>query len=127
MTRRNAKIKEVKTAEVKIDDNALNELEAPTEVTTSPEETVEETVEKVDEEVPESDVVEEENTLENFLKEEAEKENNKPSGKTVKIKLRENHHCIIAKTRYDFVAGEVYSVPQNVKDILDRGGYLTAI
>lgn len=132
MARRNAKIKEVKTAEVKIDDNALNELETSTEeVTTSPEEavedTVEETVEAVDEEVSEPETVEEENTLENFLKEEAEKENNKPSGKTVKIKLRENHHCTIAKTRYDFVAGVIYSVPQNVKDILDRGGYLTAI
>lgn len=127
MARRNAKIKEVKTAEVKIDDNALNELETSTEEVTSPtEEAVEETVEKI-EEVSEPEIVEEENTLENFLKEEAEKENNKPLGKTVKVKLRENHHCTIAKTRYDFVAGVIYSVPQNVKDILDRGGYLTAI
>lgn len=120
------KIKEAKTAEVIINNEAFEETKNAPVVP----EVVEEAVpDFVEEDVPETaeESVEEKNTLENFLKEEAEKENNKPSGKTVKVKLRENHHCTIAKTRYDFVAGEVYSVPQNVKDILDRGGYLTAI
>lgn len=41
-----------------------------------------------------------------------------------KIRMRENHQCTIAMVRYDFEKGKVYSVPENVKDILNEAGLL---
>ena len=47
--------------------------------------------------------------------------------KMVKVRLSKNHKCHIGTENYHFVAGKLYSVPQNVKDILQRANLLTAI
>lgn len=47
--------------------------------------------------------------------------------KKVKVRLSQNHKCHIGGESYYFVAGKVYTVPKNVKDILSRAGLLTAI
>lgn len=45
----------------------------------------------------------------------------------VKIRLRVDHSCCIAMEQYDFKAGKVYTVPKNVKKILNRAGLLSPI
>lgn len=121
------KIKEAKTAEVIINNEALEETKNAPVVPEVVEETVPDFVEEDVSETAEvaEESVEEKNTLENFLKEEAEKP--PVSGKLVKIKLNKNHRCNIGKVQYSFVKGEIYSVPLNVKNVLDRGGYLSAL
>ena len=47
--------------------------------------------------------------------------------KNVKIKLRVNHKCHIGKENYNFIAGKIYTVPQNVKRILQDAGLLSAL
>ena len=66
-----------------------------------------------------------------------EKENNNNSGvtidkninkpKMVKIKTKVNHKCTIGGVPYRFVAGVIETVPQEVKDILNRAGLLGTI
>lgn len=51
---------------------------------------------------------------------------NKPSGK-VKIRMRVDHKCCIAMERYDFKAGKTYTVPENVKRILNKAGLLAPL
>lgn len=50
----------------------------------------------------------------------------KPLGK-VKIRMRVDHKCCIAMERYDLKAGKVYTVPVNVKYILNKAGLLSPI
>lgn len=45
----------------------------------------------------------------------------------VKIRLRTDHSCNIGTERYDFKAGKVYTVPKNVKRILNRAGLLSPL
>ena len=45
----------------------------------------------------------------------------------VKIRLRSNHSCTIGKESYDFKAGKVYTVPKNVKKVLNRAGLLSPL
>lgn len=45
----------------------------------------------------------------------------------VKIRLRVDHSCNIAMEQYDFKAGKVYTVPKNVKKILNRAGLLSPV
>ena len=47
--------------------------------------------------------------------------------KNVKIKLRVNHKCHIGADNYNFIAGKIYTVPQNVKRILQDAGLLSAL
>ena len=47
--------------------------------------------------------------------------------KNVKIKLRVNHKCHIGKEGYNFIAGKIYTVPENVKRILQEAGLLSAL
>ena len=51
---------------------------------------------------------------------------NKPTEK-VKIRMREDHKCVIAMERYDLKAGKTYVVPKNVKNILNKAGYLAPL
>ena len=45
----------------------------------------------------------------------------------VKIRMRVDHKCNIAMVRYDLKKGEVYTVPENVKKILDKRGFLAPL
>lgn len=45
----------------------------------------------------------------------------------VKIRMRENHRCTIAMVRYDFKKGKLYTVPANVKRILNNAGLLAPL
>lgn len=47
--------------------------------------------------------------------------------KKVKIRMRVDHHCVIAMERYDLKAGKTYDVPANVKGILDKAGLLSPL
>lgn len=47
--------------------------------------------------------------------------------KNVRIRMRTDHHCVIAMQRYDLKAGQCYNVPTNVKDILNRAGLLAPL
>ena len=51
---------------------------------------------------------------------------NKPSG-NVKIRMRADHKCCIAMERYDLKAGKTYTVPENVKRILNNAGLLAPL
>lgn len=53
-------------------------------------------------------------------------ERKKPEGNT-KIRLRVDHNCCIAMEFYEFKAGKVYTVPKNVKKILNRAGLLAPL
>lgn len=44
-----------------------------------------------------------------------------------KIRMRVDHKCTIAMQRYDLKAGQVYTVPKNVRDILNRAGLLSPL
>ena len=45
----------------------------------------------------------------------------------VKIRMREDHRCTIAMVRYDFKKGKLYTVPVNVKRILNNAGLLAPL
>lgn len=51
---------------------------------------------------------------------------NQPAEK-VKIRMRVDHTCTIAMERYDLKAGKTYVVPKNVKNILNKAGYLAPL
>lgn len=51
----------------------------------------------------------------------------KPKVKLVDIRIAESICCHIAGTRYNFHRGEVYQVPENVKQILWEAGLLLAM
>ena len=115
-----------KTPEVEVGIPAETEAEAPKEdtgVDTEPEvtETPEVEVPEVEVETPNEkpDVeVDTNNTEVNTA--------NKPNG-NVKIRMRCDHKCCIAMERYDLKAGKVYVVPANVKNILNKAGYLAPL
>lgn len=44
-----------------------------------------------------------------------------------KIRMRVDHKCTIAMERYDLKAGQVYTVPKNVRDILNRADLLSPL
>ena len=50
----------------------------------------------------------------------------KPAG-NVRIKMRVDHKCTIAMVRYDLKAGVTYTVPENVKKILNNAGLLAPL
>lgn len=45
----------------------------------------------------------------------------------VKIRLRVDHNCCIAMEFYEFKVGKVYTVPRNVKKILNKAGLLAPL
>lgn len=51
---------------------------------------------------------------------------NKPTER-VKIRMRTDHRCTIAMEQYDLKAGKTYTVPRNVKNILNRAGLLSPL
>lgn len=52
--------------------------------------------------------------------------NNRPNS-SVKIRMRVDHKCCIAMERYDLKAGKTYTVPENVKTILNKAGLLAPL
>lgn len=54
------------------------------------------------------------------------KESDRAEGK-VKIRMRVDHKCCIAMERYDLKAGKTYTVPENVKRILNNAGLLAPL
>ena len=54
------------------------------------------------------------------------KETDRTEGK-VKIRMRVDHKCCIAMERYDLKAGKTYTVPENVKRILNDAGLLAPL
>lgn len=50
----------------------------------------------------------------------------RPEG-TAKICMRVDHKCTIAKEVYDLKKGKVYTVPENVKRILNEAGLLAPL
>ena len=50
----------------------------------------------------------------------------RPEG-TVKICMRVDHKCTIAMEVYDLKKGKVYTVPENVKRILNNAGLLAPL
>lgn len=45
----------------------------------------------------------------------------------VKIRMREDHYCCIGGERYDLKKGKLYTVPENVKRILNDAGFLAPL
>jgi len=78
--------------------------------------TVKETVVNSDVEVNTDDIKIEEKNIP------AEKISN-----NTKIRMRVDHRCTIAMERYDLKAGQVYTVPKNVRDILNRADLLSPL
>lgn len=56
----------------------------------------------------------------------AEVKESKNNGK-VKIRMRVDHKCCIAMERYDLKAGKTYTVPENVKRVLNKAGLLAPL
>lgn len=54
-------------------------------------------------------------------------ETRRKPAENVKIRLRVNHSCNIAGEQYDFKAGKVYTVPKNVKRIMNKAGFLSPL
>ena len=132
-------VKKVKESKEKVEVVEANVEVAETEIENveTAEETVEETMEETMEEPTEVEI---DNTVEIEV-EEDETENEKddivvdteninlgkkPSG-NVKIRMREDHKCCIAMERYDLKAGKTYTVPENVKTILNKAGLLAPL
>lgn len=51
----------------------------------------------------------------------------RPTNGSVKIRMRVDHKCCIAMERYDLKAGKTYTVPENVKRILNNAGLLAPL
>ena len=45
----------------------------------------------------------------------------------VKIRMRVDHDCCIGKERYDLKAGKLYTVPKNVRRIMNNAGLLSPL
>lgn len=45
----------------------------------------------------------------------------------VRVRMREDHKCIIAMEKYDLKKGQCYNVPENVKRILSEHGLLAPL
>ena len=94
------------------------EVEETTEVSESPV-TVEVPVET-------EDKSEDSNAVDVDVKKATVDNSNKPNG-NVKIRMRVDHKCCIAMERYDLKAGKTYTVPENVKEILNKAGLLSPL
>ncbi len=90
------------------------------------EEGVEVTPEVVEVETPQVEVEEPKQDVEVDAKVAEVKASDRPKG-TVKIRMRVDHKCCIAMERYDLKAGKVYTVPENVKNILNKAGLLAPL
>lgn len=126
--------KKVEKEEVVIEQNVENTTEATeeqvenTSVDTSTEDAVEaekETTEEQKDSVPEVtvDTTPAEPEVE-VDTDKAKVDNSKKPNTTVKIRMRIDHKCTIAGEFYDLKKGKTYTVPQNVKRILNKAGYL---
>lgn len=54
-------------------------------------------------------------------------DNNKVKQATVTVVLNRDHRCNIGGVWYDFVKGKPVDVPANVKSILKKAGFLSAV
>lgn len=103
-------VKKAKTTDVKTEEITVDvELD----------ETVVEEIEVEVEEQPKVDVEVDEKIAE-------VKESDRAEGR-VKIRMRVDHKCCIAMERYDLKAGKTYTVPENVKRILNNAGLLAPL
>ena len=109
------------TPEVEVEEIAVEATETQS-VETEVETPVEETTPEVEVEAP----VVEDTPLEVDTSVADVDISNKPVEK-VKIRMRVDHKCVIAMERYDLKAGKTYVVPKNVKNILNKAGYLAPI
>ena len=109
---------EVETPEVEVE-----AVETPVEEQVE----VEDTVETPEVEIPEVDVEEKkEDEPKVEVDQTAPDTANRPNGK-VKIRMRVDHKCCIAMERYDLKAGKTYTVPENVKKVLNKAGLLAPL
>lgn len=81
---------------------------------------------EVEVETPQVEVEEPKQDVEVDAKVAEVKASDRPKG-TVKIRMRVDHKCCIAMERYDLKAGKVYTVPENVKNILNKAGLLAPL
>ena len=105
----------VKKANTKATDVKTEEITVEVEL----DETVVEEI-KVEVEEPKVDVVEVDEKVAEV------KESDRAEGK-VKIRMRVDHKCCIAMERYDLKVGKTYTVPENVKRILNNAGLLAPL
>ena len=108
------------TPEVEVEETAVEATETQS-VETEVETPVEETTPEVEVETPVEDTPLEVDTSVADVD-----ASNKPT-ENVKIRMRVDHKCVIAMERYDLKAGKTYVVPKNVKNILNRAGYLAPL
>ena len=108
------------TPEVEVEETAVEATETQS-VETEVETPVEETTPEVEVETPVEDTPLEVDTSVADVD-----ASNKPIEK-VKIRMRVDHKCVIAMERYDLKAGKTYVVPKNVKNILNKAGYLAPL
>lgn len=111
------------TPEVEVEETAVEATETQsveTEVET-PVEDVEETTPEVEVETPVEDTPLEVDTSV------ADVDTSNQPAEKVKIRMRVDHTCTIAMERYDLKAGKTYVVPKNVKNILNKAGYLAPL
>lgn len=116
------KSKEVENKEIELN-NDVN-VEAPIDVETNDELDV-----KTNEGEVETPVVEVDTPVADDVEVDTKAEvnlSNKPNG-NAKIRMRVDHKCCIAMERYDLKAGKVYTVPVNVKNILNKAGFLAPL
>lgn len=108
------------TPEVEVEETAVEATETQS-VETEVETPVEETTPEVEVETPVEDTPLEVDTSVADVD-----ASNKPTEK-VKIRMRVDHKCVIAMERYDLKAEKTYVVPKNVKNILNKAGYLAPL
>ena len=100
------------------------EATVDTEVDSETGTTEESAVETTEVEIPEVEV---ETPVEDSVEVDTESiKASKPSG-NVKIRMRVDHRCTIAMETYDLKKDKTYTVPQNVKNILNRAGLLAPL
>ena len=121
-------VKKLKDTEVKTQE--FETVETNVEVSENVEVNTEtDSVEEVQVEVPEVEVPEND-TQDSTVEVETDKAqvntSNKPNG-NVKIRMRVDHKCTIAMERYDLKAGKTYTVPLNVKRVLNKAGLLSPL
>lgn len=108
------------TPEVEVEETAVEATETQS-VETEVETPVEETTPEVEVETPVEDTPLEVDTSV------ADVDTSNQPAEKVKIRMRVDHTCTIAMERYDLKAGKTYVVPKNVKNILNKAGYLAPL
>lgn len=114
---------EVKTQEVETVETNV-EVSENVDVNTETDNVEEVQVEVPEVEVPENDT--QDSTVEVETDKAQVNTSNKPNG-NVKIRMRVDHKCTIAMERYDLKAGRTYTVPLNVKRVLNKAGLLSPL